>query len=145
MPVLKPIPGYPEYMAGDDGRVYSAWKRGGPDRWFASDQWTCMKNKNPSRTCRYPQVGLKRNGAQEWKTVHSLVSLAFHGRTPRGMEISHKDGNACNATPGNLAFKDHLSNCADKVAHGTDNSAYPTIEWILRQIKEAGVDQCPIA
>jgi HNH endonuclease len=109
--IMKPITGYPEYRAGNDGFIYSAWKRGGPSRWHISDGWTRLKSR-PSN-CGYPEVGLKRNGKQEWKTVHGLVALAWLGPTPAGHEIRHEDSNRLNSRPGNLSFATHVDNCAD--------------------------------
>jgi hypothetical protein len=116
--IVRQIPGYPEYRAGSDGLIYSAWKRGGPGRWYVGTVFTQLKPQVNKKT-GYPEVGLRRNGKQEWKTVHGLICLAWHGTPPDEMECCHKDGNRLNSLPDNMSYKTKSDNMADKYAHGT--------------------------
>lgn len=70
----------------------------------------------------YPSIGLHRDGVQTTKDVHPLVAEAFHGPCPEGMEVAHLDGDRTNNRIGNLAFKTHAENEADKRQHGTHAS-----------------------
>ena len=106
------IPGFPEYMVSDRGRVWSRPRtttRGG-----------LLKLNTDSHGRVY--VNLTRNGKQKVRRVHQLVAEAFIGPCPSGMEVRHLDGNPANNSLANLQYSTHAVNMADMVAHGTSKS-----------------------
>jgi hypothetical protein len=128
-------------MAGSNGVIYSAWKRvGPPDYWIVGDTWVAMKLKNPTKTSAYYQVGIKRNGKQEWHTVHSLVCLAWYGQVPEGMECSHDNGNALDNRPSNLIYKTCSDNALDRTTHGTCcGGSRVSIKWFIESVRKLGI------
>jgi hypothetical protein len=103
----RPIEGFPGYRVGDDGTVVST-KFG----------WRVMK---PSKNKKgYPHVCLSNRDRQS-KTldVHRIVTMAFHGPCPDGMEVCHNDGNPDNNSAANLRWDTRKANHADKLKHGT--------------------------
>lgn len=109
--------GFPGYRVGDDGSVWSAWKRGGKGRGSVSlgVVWKILSPKTdsngrhnytlccPSHKDVRPQV---------------LVLLAFVGPCPEGMEGCHWDGNPANNNVWNLRWATHKDNMKDRTRHG---------------------------
>lgn len=67
----------------------------------------------------YLVVSLSKGGKSRAVTVHKLVTLAFIGERPEGMEVLHKDGNRLNVSIENLVYGSSGQNSADMVGHGT--------------------------
>lgn len=107
---MKQIPGFPEYSATTDGRI---WSHKGQGRYLkpAVDQRG------------YHRVSLRLDGRTVTRTVHALVALAFIGPRPEGLEVCHNDGNPQNNRADNLRYDTHASNMRDKRLHGTAVSA----------------------
>lgn len=112
-PTTQPIPGFPDYYVGDDGRLWSD----------ARGRRRELKQANHS--AGYRVVGLrraserKRGGKVTVLFVHRLVLEAFVGPCPEGMECRHLDGTRTNNRLSNLAWGTSAENEADKVRHGT--------------------------
>jgi hypothetical protein len=115
------VPDYPGYRVGDDGSVWTCWRR----RYvpgtrvlvlFMSDVWKLLKT---TRSSYKRTVKLYRNGKGKTHFVHSLVAKVFLGDRPNGMEVCHYDGNASNNAVSNLRYDTPAGNTADKVRHGT--------------------------
>lgn len=122
------VPGFPGYRVGDDGTVWSCWKRlpsiSPPGRGHIrgstcviSDAW---KRLTPGVSQRYCAVGLKTpQGGITQRRVHRLVLEAFVGPCPPGMEACHNDGNPANNALTNLRWDTRQANAADRSLHGT--------------------------
>lgn len=91
------IPGYPGYLARDDGRIIG--KRGRP-----------MGN-GPAERGEYVLIRPVVNGKALAVRTHVLVCLAFHGPAPPGHEVDHIDRDKGNNRPENLRWLTHLENC----------------------------------
>jgi hypothetical protein len=85
------IPEFPGYRVGDDGSVWTCWKRiglGNPadkskrrgTAFVLSDEWKLMK-ATPNED-GYPTIGLYRNGKVKRIKTSVLVLMAFVG--PKG-------------------------------------------------------------
>ena len=121
-PEYRDIPGFPAYRVGDDGSVWSRWKRlptrGRDGRingsvCVACDVW---KRLSPTTNAEgYSRVDLKGR----LRFVHHLVLEAFVGPRPLGMEACHNDGNRANSALTNLRWDTRQANLADQVRHGT--------------------------
>lgn len=58
----------------------------------------------------YKLVQIWDEGKLRTFTLHKLVSLVFHGETPSGLEVDHKDNNKLNNHINNLAFVSRSAN-----------------------------------
>lgn len=67
----------------------------------------------------YLGVGLWRGGRQERWNVHRLVSEAFLGPRPEGMDTCHYDGDKSNNSASNLRYDTRGNNLLDSVRHKT--------------------------
>jgi len=120
------VPGFPGYRVGDDGSVWTAWKKGpggkgsgrGTGKPYISDEWKRIRVK--LRPGDYPMVGLKRVGCKAvvWP-LHRVVMLAFVGPRPKGNVCRHLDGNPHNNSLSNLCYGTPQENVEDSVRHGT--------------------------
>lgn len=73
---LVKIPGYTGYYAGSDGHIYS-------------EKYRKRRRLTEHISCGYLRVCLSENNIRISKTVHGLISLAFRGKTPEGLNICH--------------------------------------------------------
>lgn len=72
----------------------------------------------------YPMVSFTRPGGyREYRYLHELVTTAFHGPRPAGLEVCHKDGVRSNCAEANLRWGTRSSNALDRHAHETMNQA----------------------
>ena len=94
---VKPIPGFPGYYAGDDGRIYS--KRNFNRHQPVSDELKPLKLHNNGGN--YAGVTLCIASKRKYRKVHRLVFEAFHGSC-EGTQVHHIDGNPSNNKPDNL-------------------------------------------
>lgn len=110
------VPSNPIYEVSDHGNVRSrdhqVW--GGKRTGFYTKPGKLLRPGIASHG--YPTVALGRGNS---RTVHSLVTEAFIGPTPDGMEIRHNDGNRQNPRLTNLLFGTRLENIEDAFRHGT--------------------------
>lgn len=98
----RPVVGFPDYMISSEGRVYSH---------------ISQKFLRPGiASSGYPTVALGRGNT---RTIHSLVTEAFIGPRPVGMEVRHRDGVRANPHYSNLCYGTRGDNVADAVEHGT--------------------------
>ncbi len=104
----EPAPSYPGVEASDCGRirvagiVRTAFVDGG----------------------RYERISVP--GINGGTHVHVLVSDAFLGPRPDGLDVRHLDGNRRNNHPENLVYGTRQDNMLDKQFHGTDHHASMT-------------------
>ena len=66
----------------------------------------------------YANVRLRKNGASVGVNVHKLVSRAFLGAMPDGLQVRHLDGCKLNNHYSNLKYGTASENAQDKVLHG---------------------------
>lgn len=105
---LRVIPGWEDYRAGNDGVIYSLRRR------------KRMRPLKPSPGgSGYLQVVLCRDGEQKTQRVHVLVTEAFHGPRPEGLEASHQNGDHLDNRPENLRWETRSENLGRREQHGT--------------------------
>lgn len=87
---LKPIPGWPQYRASSDGRIWRYSKRSG---------WRTLQGSTMNG---YQRVHLRdrATGRRQYCYAHRLVWQAFRGNTPK--RISHLDNDRSNNAIQNL-------------------------------------------
>lgn len=119
----KKIEGHPGYMVGDDGSIWSAWKKvgrgkGGGTKQVIGHEWRRL-NTSSCNSHKYQSVVLSPSGRKRY--VHELVLTTFVGPCPEGMECRHfPDSNPRNNSLDNLRWGTSKENEADKLHHGTD-------------------------
>jgi len=104
------IPGFPGYLAGDDGSIWTAWirrpcsaERGG----FAmsiSDRWKRLKQSTEKKS-GYLCVKLRKDGRNHNFRVHSLIVRTFLAPLVRGQITHHRDRDKKNNRLNNLEVK----------------------------------------
>lgn len=89
--MLKPIPGYPHYMACSDGRVFSLYSMS----WL--QPYLC-------KTTGYLQISVCEGGKKMTRCVHRLIAGAFIEKPSDDFVVNHKDENKLNNHPENLEW-----------------------------------------
>lgn len=74
----------------------------------------------------YPQVTLWRDGKGWHPCIHQIVTLAFLGPRPDGLEVRHLDDDPLNNTLANLVYGTRSENKLDTVRLGTHYEANKT-------------------
>ncbi|MBA3484450.1 MAG: HNH endonuclease [Pirellulales bacterium] len=115
----RPIAGFPGYRVGDDGTVWSEWRRKGQGRGHApllyqSGFWHELKSFDKYGR---PVVSLGRGNR---RYVARLVLEAFVGPCPEGMESCHfPDSTSANCRLDNLRWGTSVENTDDQRKHCT--------------------------
>jgi NUMOD4 motif/HNH endonuclease len=118
-----PIPRWEDYYeVSDHGRVRSVDRR--------VSNGTRRKGRvlkpSPNRT-GHLQVRLAGKGHDKYRSVHSLVMLAFVGPRPTAAhDVCHYDGNPGNNHLSNLRYDTKRNNQLDNVRHGKNVQALRT-------------------
>lgn len=68
----------------------------------------------------YLAVRTSINGKNSTATLHKLITLAFFGKRPNGLEVNHKDLNKMNNNISNLEYITRIEN----IKHAVVNGAY---------------------
>lgn len=101
------IPGFVEYLVGDDGSVWSCHKR------FPKRLKPYVDKDG------YHGVALFSRGRYTSKRVHRVVLEAFVGPCPDGMLTAHRNGIRSDNRLDNLRWDTQANNVQDKREHGT--------------------------
>ena len=107
------IEGYPNYLAGSDGSIWSIKKQNGKG---LRDEWKRLRTTKNDRG--YEHISLCHQNVVKSFTVHSLIIRAFQGQNPGHMVCRHLDGNPSNNAVENLAWGTYKDNEDDKRRHG---------------------------
>jgi hypothetical protein len=131
--VYKDLADWPGYRVGDDGSVWSCFRRG-PGRRFG-DWWPRKTFKDQDG---YEGVTLRRGGKYHRLKVHRLVLEAFTGPRPAGHEACHNNGIPTDNRLANLRWDTRRGNAADRVVHGTSNEGirHPAAKLDEAQVQE---------
>jgi hypothetical protein len=111
---FRSLPEFPGYQIGNDGTVWSAWRKGvrfGRSRkWLLTDTWTQLVTKKANRC----QVGLRHKSGRVKRTwVYILVLTAFVGPRPKGMYGLHNNDITDDNRISNLRWGSHTENMRD--------------------------------
>lgn len=118
------IVNFPGYRVGNDGSVWTCWKRtrGNGNVYQITLRWKQLK---PGVTTKkYRQVTLRPGSGKKKKIfyVHRLVLEAFVGPCPENMECRHLNGVRSDCRLDNLAWGTKAENEADKKKHANYGS-----------------------
>lgn len=117
--VFRWIPGFPGYLIGSDGSLWSRWTCGRYKRLGFS--WRRVRG-SPVHEGHHRYVTLRgEGGARRGEYLHRLVLEAFVGPCPPGMEGCHADDDGTNNRVDNLRWDTSAGNKADMVRHGNSN------------------------
>jgi hypothetical protein len=123
---LAQVVGHPAYWVGDDGSVWSSFRRmgkaGGGVQWIAGGPLHRLKPR-PNRT-GYLRVVIFTDGNQTRLTrmIHHLVLEAFIGPCPDGMEGCHGNDVKSDNRFDNLRWDTKPNNWIDRKANGRVNA-----------------------
>jgi hypothetical protein len=112
--------GFPGYRVGDDGSVWTCYKRVNLGyrygcRWELGAEWRRLRQRR--LRSGYMQVVLAPGA--KMRCVHRLVLEAFVGPCPAGMEACHSpDPDRANNRLTNLRWDTRRANIADRDRHG---------------------------
>jgi len=67
----------------------------------------------------YYSIVVSTKGKNIGHYIHRLVAKAFLGAIPKGMEVSHKNGNKKDNRASNLVLESHKDNVQRRYIHGT--------------------------
>lgn len=131
------IPNHLGYRAGNDGTIWSRWKKQslgfkrGTTQVLTRTWW---RRKLTPHKDGYIYVGIKGHN----RKVHRLILEAFVGPIPRGMQCCHGDGNPANNRLSNLRWDTPKGNQADRIKHGTVLCGvnHPSTRLTEHQVKE---------
>ena len=116
----RPVVGYEGlYNISNYGRVWSVrrWRRN-HSKWQEIGGHLLQPGSNNNGR---DTVSLWKNSEGHTFLIHQLVARAFIGKCPRGMEVSHKDGDLHHNHADNLLYETRAENNRRKIGHGTDN------------------------
>lgn len=116
---MKPIPISPnsDYMAGEDGQIYSRTRYAGFGRKEYVD-WYALAG-HPSNK-GYLHISLCHQNKKITKAVSRLVCMSFHGMpNPSNLQVRHLDGKKENNVPKNLKWGTQREQWMDARRHGT--------------------------
>lgn len=129
-----PVENFDGYYACSDGFIYSCWTVGVGAKIIYDKRLkklSCSINKGTG----YKHVVLVKNRKHYSKDVHVLIAETFHGKRPKGLTVSHKDGNKLNNKPRNLIYETHSDNHNRKKLHGTDDRGYKNSRALINKIQ----------
>ncbi len=106
----KPVPGYPDHEASDEGEVRTIPRRSPSTRANGRVVWRQLRGKvlypfvSQGVFCIAVSNPLPDGRPQMAVPVHVMVALAFHGEPPDGAALRWRDGNKRHNAPGNLYY-----------------------------------------
>lgn len=112
---FQPVPGFPGYVAGSDGSIWSYRSRSTRKPSLE----TPVKLKPLTNYQGRPTVRLVTNGGKKTSLVSTLILTTFVGPRPAGMECCHNNGIRTDNRISNLRWDTHKNNQLDRAKHGT--------------------------
>lgn len=114
--MLKPIPGFPGYLASEDGRIWTIHPANGRGAFIDKPREVVGGIGHFG----YRYVRIRRGGRSVNCSVHSLILSTFVGPRPIGLFGCHgKNGKSDNSLS-NLSYQTPQQNMLDKRRDGTD-------------------------
>lgn len=115
MAELRPIPGFPGYLASDDGTIWTQKLKGGNNRAAGRLSSTPRPLKTHQNKDGYLRVCFDLNGRVFTRFVHCLILETFVGPAPDGTEACHyPDPTRTNNALNNLRWDTRLENVHDR-------------------------------
>ena len=100
---MKPIPGFPKYLADESGKIYSIKKSGKPKRM-----------KTHLHDFGYEMLNLTKDGKHVRSYVHTLILRTFVGKCPKGMLATHGGNGISDNSLSNLSWNTQSQNMIDR-------------------------------
>ncbi len=140
----KPILGFEDYRAGEDGSIWSKKKRTLPGE-VRDGEWRRLKPI--ADACGYFRITLSNGGRSATFLIHQLILVAFVGPCPEGQECCHENGIHTDNRIDNLRWDSHANNMADKTRHEMSAAKLTasTVCEIRQRYAAGGVSQSELA
>jgi len=126
-PDMRPIPGFPDYKATADGRIWSesriTQRQGKPMR-------VGGKFMRAQLLLGYPRMRVVAGGKRQSVFVHNLVASAFHGEAAAGFIVDHINGKRADNRPENLRFATASQNTANSVKRSDSRNRFKGVQRI---------------
>ena len=110
--ISRTVPGFPNYFAGLDGRIWSLPREGSSKRGL-------FLNAHQGNLVGHRFVVLYKEGKVVSLWVHRIILETFVGKRPDGMECRHLNGISDDNRLENLKWGTPKENAQDKIKHGT--------------------------
>jgi HNH endonuclease/NUMOD4 motif len=132
------------YSISDQGRTRSEERivqlRNGRSRTVATK---ILSTTRPTNHEKYPTVTLWRNNIPIRRRIHDVVTEAFIGPRPSGLETLHWDDNPLNNKLTNLRYGTHAENKADQIRNSpTCRAGHPWTKENTYIRKDTHTRQC---
>jgi len=122
------------YQVSNLGRVRSRYVKGSHD---IGETWRLVVTSRDGSG--YLRATLCRDGKRFDFRVHNLVSEAFFGPCPSGMEVCHNDSDKANNRVENLRYDTRRANMIDRYWHGALNTKLtPDNVRAIREARRSG-------
>ncbi len=108
---IRPIPGWPRYGAGQDGRIYRTAPERRKSRKVPHPLQATRKTTNGCET-----VNLYHDGRHKCAHVAHVVALAWIGPRPTGLVVDFKNGDRYDTKPENLIYRTQKEKWAARMA-----------------------------
>ena len=151
--ILKKIPSLPnnDYMAGEDGNIYSRTHFSGFGRKEYMEWYPLVQDESHKKG--YKRISISHNNRKKTMLSHRLICEAFHGMPQEKLQVRHLDGNPKNNLPANLCWGTQQENWKDRKAHGngTNGEKHPMSKLTdiqraeIQQLSKSGKSQRDIA
>ena len=115
-PQYRVLEDFPAYRVGEDGSIWTRWKRSKTPRLGWS--WTPLKTYVNRQRGGYRYATLYNGRRQQQRRVARLICEAFYGPCPSGMECCHRDGDPLQDAASNLYWGTPHDNMRDAKSHG---------------------------
>lgn len=152
----KPVPGYPGYLVGNDGTVWTKWGKGSRIKINRQAKEWKKLTLCPGDICGHLSVQLHNKSGHVFRYVHRLVLELFVGPCPPGLIACHApDRSPANNKQSNLRWGTYSDNEKDKIPHGVANRGerhwrakltnqkvrlirvlYASGKWLIRELAE---------
>lgn len=117
------IPGFPGYMAGNDGTIWSCKQQRGKAKGNEWVGWEIGTHRKPMKASParggYRKVSFCREGKYTTIHAHIAILLAFVGPCPEGQQCRHENGVRSDNRLANLSWGTPKENAEDRDRHGT--------------------------
>lgn len=108
------VPGFPKYMAGTDGSLWTKYVRGSKGK--SDDHWRVVRGQKEA--VGYIRDSLHRSGERRRVRRHQIILETFVSPRPQGMEACHENDVKSDNRLVNLSWGTRTKNSRDAVRNG---------------------------
>jgi len=140
---MKPIPGFPDYFASEDGNIWSMKPHNKNSKRPNKPRRLAIVIPNRKDGANYRMVTLYGKGIKKKPRKVCLIILsAFVGPKPKGKVCCHGPNGSLNDSIGNLRWDTQANNLRDRKRDGTDNAGERNGRSILNSLQVRVIRRC---